>query len=586
MDYKICCYVLGVALVSSVWGCGQPSMPAPFAVSRPATLGGSVMYEDGTPAVGARISISDPVTGDNADVVAADAAGRYRSHVPAGAYAIAVASQKGFSWDASVAVPDMQHHVKLSTTCHTLTGGIDRSAPGVTVNFERQSSNKGDTFVATVQSDKTFVICLPEGQYRAYLSGDLSSSSTKIDLPGTTRLQLQAIPTRELIRPPVGLAPMRADLDALIADIAARKPKLIGLGEATHGTAEFYSSRQRLTFELIRRGHVRLLLFELDAIACVALDDYVNGGDVDLEKAVAALGFWTTDTHEFLHFLRSLRELNATVRQKIHLWGVDIQNTTLPIGVLNRNADELGITGEQLALLGRLTKRGAGVKEFSELERSNINALLQRLSTPRSSARRDLLNAVAARSLSLQLEYWTGDTSSWSRKRRDIGMASLSKFIVESSGLDAACLWAHDAHISKEPNEAMLGYHLSLADLRYYSIGFYLMAGSTRAWDPGAKIGVISHSVPIAPAYTVEGVVSATTGMPTVAWLPLKHLPSSLRTWLDVPRFVREVYAVYNGPKATLVLRDIPVAFDAIVVIRSGHDSSPTATGVRSATQE
>jgi hypothetical protein len=110
--------------------------------------------------------------------------------------------------------------------------------------------------------------------------------------------------------------------------------------------------------------------------------------------------------------------------------------------------------------------------------------------------------------------------------------------------------------------------------LRYYGIGFYLYEGCARAWDAAAKVGVIPNTISAAAPYMVEGAVMRATGMPTVAWLPLDKLPRALSDWLDTPRLVREVGAAYVDDQVE-TLRRIREAFDAIVVIRTGHDSTP-----------
>lgn len=170
--------------------------------------------------------------------------------------------------------------------------------------------------------------------------------------------------------------------------------------------------------------------------------------------------------------------------------------------------------------------------------------------------------------------------------RRDAGMASLTNFIVAQIGAQRACLWAHAAHISREANTGRMGYQLSkIPSLRYYGVGFYIYEGSARAWDPGAKIGVIPHEIPRAPSHTMESMIMEATGTPEIAWAPIRNLPPASRKWLEIPRFVRELGAVYVDTEDMMTLRNIPEAFDAVVVIKLGHDSSPTATGVRRAAQ-
>jgi erythromycin esterase-like protein len=120
-------------------------------------------------------------------------------------------------------------------------------------------------------------------------------------------------------------------------------------------------------------------------------------------------------------------------------------------------------------------------------------------------------------------------------------MMSLASFLVTQTGALRACLWAHAGHVSKQPGTRGLGYQLATSGLRYYATGFFLYQGSARAWDPSANIGVIGHPIPVAPDYAVENVVMKAAGMPDVAWAPLRRLPPSLKRWLQVPRFVREL---------------------------------------------
>jgi len=556
------------------------TVPIVAAQHAPFTLTGTASYDDGTPAHDAVIALTDLESMKLVSVLTTNTLGFYQGVIPAGKYAFAVASGHGFAWIETQEVPSKNLRLTLSRSCHPLAGKVDGEARATRMNLERQSLSQGDTFVAPVQEDGSFSLCLPGGQYRVFLTGMALSVNTKLDLPTSSSLHIRSIASHDIKQGPSKIEGVDATLEKLVSDIIANNPKIIGLGEATHGTSEFFSSRGALTLELIRRADVRLLLFEFDAIASATLDDYVNGADVDPAKAVADLGFWISDTYEFLRFLSELREYNAATTKKVRIWGIDLQNTTHPVDVLIGHADQLSISAEEQATLKRLGKKGQDVQELSAAQRSGIDALLSRLRTPRSSSKQDVSIALAARSLASQLDYWTGDMGTWLRKRRDIGMASLATFLVTQVDTPRACLWAHDSHISKQPSEFMLGYHLASA-VRYYSIGFYLYQGSTRAVDTAGEIGVISYPIPVAPKYTLEGVVMDEARMSEIAWLPLRNLPPRLRKWFETPRFSRELGAVYMSEDDMMTLHDNSAAFDAVVVIQTGHDSSPTPTGVR-----
>ena len=375
------------------------------------------------------------------------------------------------------------------------------------------------------------------------------------------------------------MARPRIDLQGLVDDIIAQQPMIVGLGEATHGTSEFYTARAELSFALIRQAKVRLLLFEFDAIASADLDSYINGGNIDLAQALPALGFWITDNYEFRHVLEQLRAYNATTSDKIHLRGIDLQNTTLPVNALLARAEPLGITATEQDLLKRLTKRGARVREMSVDERATVDAVLTRLTTPPGHTPQDDRDALAARSLALQLEYWNGDLRTWYRIHRDAGMAELAQLIIAQLGSPRAVLWAHDFHVAKDV--PTLGKNLARGPCCYYAVGFYAYQGNARAWDAESKIGVISHEVPPAPPGSLEGAVTQLTGAPPIAWLPLRRVPSSFAHWLELPRQTYEFGHTYRSIRT---LRDIPQSYDAVVVIHTGHPTSPTPTGVRVAT--
>ena len=110
-----------------------------------------------------------------------------------------------------------------------------------------------------------------------------------------------------------------AKLEAPMADA-----RIIGLGEATHGNAEF----QRLRLDLVRKvDDVGVILLEEDFGRVARINRYVNGGPGDATAMAQQFGFVLNHTAEMADLLRGLREINGqrSADDRIRLVGMDVQ---------------------------------------------------------------------------------------------------------------------------------------------------------------------------------------------------------------------------------------------------------------------
>jgi erythromycin esterase len=390
-------------------------------------VSGIAHYDDGAPARSASIVATDLSSGAELPAAFSDGEGRFILPIKQGEFALAAAAEQGFAWLDRKRITDEPLTIELTRACHAVSGRITGYGGGeVLVKFGRHSSNTGDTFVTKVRDFGQFSMCLPAGEYTATLAGDMLSSGTGISVPRDASIALQGYRTSEVKRAPEVTGTMRYDVDALVEDVQHANPLLVGLGEASHGSAEFVTQRSKLTFVLARRTGVELILLENDAISAFELERYVMGEDVDIAKAVADLKFWISDTYEFIEFMKELRKYNASNSlHSIHVWGIDVQNTSRPVSVLLANARQLTLSSADQELLEAIAPaRAKAVKEFPAARRAALDAMLLRLSVPMGSSRLDTLLAVAARSLSVQVGYMDGDSDALYDDRRDNGWHS------------------------------------------------------------------------------------------------------------------------------------------------------------------
>src|SRR6185437_1060254 len=138
---------------------------------------------------------------------------------------------------------------------------------------------------------------------------------------------------RELIAQVRKLAlPLRTpdDLDPLMNRIADARYVL--LGEASHGTAEYYLWRTRITQRLIREKGFSLLAVEGDWPDCYQVNRYVKGLADAGERAGDVLHTferwptWMWANEEVVPLAEWLREYNDAVAQekKVGFYGLDV----------------------------------------------------------------------------------------------------------------------------------------------------------------------------------------------------------------------------------------------------------------------
>jgi hypothetical protein len=104
--------------------------------------------------------------------------------------------------------------------------------------------------------------------------------------------------------------------------------RVIGLGEATHGSREHFQAKHRLFEFLVHEMGYTVFGIEASLPDCIAINDYVLHGKGDPEKAVAGQGFWTWSTEEVLELVKWMRAYNedSSHATKLKFYGYDMQN--------------------------------------------------------------------------------------------------------------------------------------------------------------------------------------------------------------------------------------------------------------------
>jgi erythromycin esterase len=378
------------------------------------------------------------------------------------------------------------------------------------------------------------------------------------------------------------------DLDRPIGDA-----RIVALGEASHGTAEFFQMKHRLLEYLVERKGFTVFAIEGNWPEAQVADRFVKTGEGDAATALAAMYFWTWQTEEVAALLRWMRHYNATrgERPVLSFSGFDMQ---YPNVAANRVLDVLDRTSSAdrdavRALydgMDKLDKPGSEIAapEYARLARGagrTLDLIEARRETLVMASTLEQYRELhqAARVARQALEMRAGILE------RDRAMAENVRWLVEEGFPgQKIVLWAHNRHVGTNfrSSEKSLGDHLR--DCYGYEmvvIGFATHHGGLRAirmkegkFQRGGPV-----ATPLAPASAVSvEAVFKETGLPRFI-LDLRDLAkdSPAGAWLAIQRQHREIGAVYDPDRASSYYEHVrlPQTYDCIVFIAESTAAKP-----------
>lgn len=393
--------------------------------------------------------------------------------------------------------------------------------------------------------------------------------------------------------------------------------RIVGVGEATHGTHEFFRFRHRLLIFLIRQMRFRTLALETGYATAVGLDAFVRGKSADVTTALAEQGLWTWDTEEMRDILNWLRMYNAGVpaHDRVKIVGFDIHYNEPGkreiLAYLKRVAPERVASTEKLftpeaekvlesAFFTKDEKHRKDLRaKLSEL-RAGYNELLGFLMVNEQPFTRMTSVAEFSRILgNMRVLAQLGDACDRPLEQaggavRDYYMAENIKRVVEAAPpKTGVVVWSHNMHVSKgkeNGTDPFMGHHLRrfFGDA-YYALGFSFNQGSFQARDyrPDGKRAVMSFAVEVAPEGTIDWYL-AQPGLKTY-FVDLRKRTNDLVTrWLTTSRRLRTIGSYFNPDKHELYFMPVTPAqdYDGFVYFdrTSRAHPNPTVTNVVSRT--
>ena len=99
--------------------------------------------------------------------------------------------------------------------------------------------------------------------------------------------------------------------------------RVVALGEASHGTSEFFRMKHRLVEFLATEMGFSVFAIEASMPEAFRLNDYVLRGEGDPKEMLRGMYFWTWNTQEVLDMIEWMRTFNASGKGKIQFLGFE-----------------------------------------------------------------------------------------------------------------------------------------------------------------------------------------------------------------------------------------------------------------------
>src|ERR671927_351649 len=101
--------------------------------------------------------------------------------------------------------------------------------------------------------------------------------------------------------------------------------RIVSLGEATHGTREFFQLKHRMLEFLATEKGFTIFSIEANMPEAYRLNDYVLNGKGDPAALIKGMYFWTWSTEEVLDMVQWMREFNQSGKGRVEFTGFDMQ---------------------------------------------------------------------------------------------------------------------------------------------------------------------------------------------------------------------------------------------------------------------
>jgi len=388
---------------------------------------------------------------------------------------------------------------------------------------------------------------------------------------------------------------------------------LVALGEATHGSGEFFRLKHRILEFLVNEMGFTVFGIEASMPEAFYINDYVLTGKGDPEKVLAGFYNWVWNTEEVLDMIKWMRNYNADPLhvKKVKFYGFDMQSASLAVKLVFQDLRKIDpvkadILEKPLAILANPFTAADFVnlpKKRKEEAEKAINIILRffeenepEFLNHESESEWDKMHQLAVViAQHIESKMNAAGFINLDPSVRDKAMAGNIHWILDHEGAGTKMvIWAHNLHVA---TTTIMG-----SDLRkmygndMFVFGFAFNRGSFQASElpvgynqyllfPSER-GV--HPFAVSP-YRSETNVSldwmlAEAGLKYAA-INLHALPKEgpVSSWFEKGQMTRNIGSAYRNSDSTrLIKMSFTQSYDAIFFIEAITASHLNSSGQRS----
>ncbi|SDZ06922.1 Erythromycin esterase homolog [Jannaschia faecimaris] len=445
---------------------------------------------------------------------------------------------------------------------------------------------------------------------------DLAATWFRTHLRAQVPAQLGPVPPtgvrspRSILR--AAAVPLSTIDDPTFADAFDRfgSKRVVLLGEASHGTTEFYRARAAITRRLIEDHGFSIVAVEADWPDAAAVDRHIRHKPHSAMKTPPFARFptWMWRNVEFDAFTRNLRQYNGAraMEERVAFYGLDLYNMNASIAAVLSYLDRVdeGAATVARSRYGCLSEwvhdpaaygRAALTQGFSLCEEPVTRILMDLLKKQLDYAARDgdlffdaTQNArlVANAERYYRMMYY-GSQVSWNL--RDKHMFHTLRQILNHAGPSGkAVVWAHNSHIgdARHTDMGRVRGELNIGQLcrEEYGdetalIGFGTASGTVAAaseWDAPMQIKTVRPPRPDSYESLCQDV-----DLERFVWDFGRSGVTDLRRVLSKPRLQRYIGVIYRPETeraSHYSYATLPEQYDAFVWFNRTHAVTPLPT--------